>query len=237
MKKLMGWEILQEYKKGRRDFSNISIFIGEFAGADLSGIIFRNCKIEDATFRGGKLIDADFSGSEIIFSGFNDTNLTRAKFNNCYIKWASFDRAIVEDTEIKNSELIWCVFLNTNIACIDFSNSRQYRNVTDISQMTEEGIREAVREFGTYLNKVDFEKRLHMRVIANRLMRNYGLKEQMPSTPEAAKNKTHSNVNLYSKLLSSMIEGSISAYSQSHPYTQKSHYTQKKDKKDSYGVK
>lgn len=234
--KIMGFEVLEEYKKGRRDFSNVHIAIGEFAGADMSGIILRNCKIEDATFRGGKLVNADFSGSEIIFTGFTDANLTRAKFNNCYIKWAVFDRAIFDETEMKNADIVWSLFLNTNISCVDFSNSRQYKNVTDLSQMTEAGLQEAIREFGTYLNAVDFEGRLHMRVIANKVMKDYGRKENTFPKIEAEKNQNQSNANVYSKMLGDIIEETIKAYKQKHPYKQKSAYDKPRTK-TSYGGK
>jgi uncharacterized protein YjbI with pentapeptide repeats len=235
---MLGWEILQEYKKGRRDFSNTQISIGEFAGADLSGIIFRNCKIEDSTFRTGKLAGADFTGSEIIFTGFTDADLTNAKFNKCLIKWSGFERTIFNNTEMRNSNIVWCSFLDTNIACIDFSNSTQYKNMTDLSQITDETLTEALNEFSMYLSTLDFERRLHMRVIASRTMKHYGLTEHLLPKAEDQAKAGHGNPDhLYAKLISDAIDQSISAYSQKHPYVQKPPYQHKREKKDSYGDK
>jgi len=239
LQKMMGWEILQEYKKGRRDFSNALISMAEFAGADMRGIILRNCKLENVTFRGANLTSADFTDSEIIFAGFNDADLTRAKFNRCIIKWATFDSTIFNDTEMKNSDINWAAFFNVNIGCIDFSNSSQYKVFTDLSQVTEPLLAEAINEFSTFLNKVDFEKSLRMRVIANRVLKNYDMAEQTIPKIGTDKKDGYDNIaSIYSKMLDDIIEESISAYKQTHPYTQKSAYLKQEEKrKGKYGAK
>jgi uncharacterized protein YjbI with pentapeptide repeats len=238
MQTVTAWEVIQEYNKGRRDFSNVSITIGEFAGANLSGIILRNSKIDDTTFRGASLVDADFSGSEIIFAGFNNADLTRTKFNKCIIKLSTFDGSTFDDTEMKNSNISWCGFFNANVACIDFSNSIQYKVVTDLSQITETTLIESAHELSEFMNTLDFEKRLHMRVVANRVFKDYGKDVQAIPTSASEMGKPFGNLNLYSKLLSTMLEESISAYKQKHPYKQESPYADKKDlNKSKYGAK
>src|SRR3989338_384941 len=84
-------KILDAYKEGRRDFSNIICQNDSFDNFDLRGIIFRKADLSYCSFYGTNLEGADLSEANLEWTGFIKANLKNTSFQKARAVWARFN--------------------------------------------------------------------------------------------------------------------------------------------------
>lgn len=72
--------IIQQYKEGRRDFSNLNLNCLDFRGSDLTSANFSNCDLSGANFSNCCLKDCNFSRANLRNAYFKFANLRGSAF-------------------------------------------------------------------------------------------------------------------------------------------------------------
>ncbi len=147
-------QVKELYKKGVRNFKNISCI-----GADFSKIDLR---------------EADFTDSDLSFTDFNDSDLRKTNFTDCKMMWSSFERTKMKDIIMKNADASWSDFqnihfgkadlTNANLSCsllqdVHFEKAEKHNLntawcVNSITQMTKEDIIETYEELKKWKGKI-----------------------------------------------------------------------------------
>lgn len=157
MEHMYSQQLLEQFKAGKREFNNIFLRFCELNNTDLSGIIFRNSKIEYARFWFSNLKGAKFINCDIYFSAFYTANLDGAVFDNCTIDMVRFDSAIPNGTKIINSRLSYCLATGINLGAIDFQGSSLFRMITNPNMVTDEDISDALKIIGNRAEDLPIE--------------------------------------------------------------------------------
>lgn len=95
-------EILEKYKSGQREFTEIDNLSGRLNDAELEGISFDNCFI-DIDFSNSNLKSARFTNGNIKTCDFRNSNLTNAYFENVAVDGCSFSGAKIDGLIFKNN--------------------------------------------------------------------------------------------------------------------------------------
>lgn len=113
LKKMSVHKVLSEYKKGRRDFSNIDCRDGDFGNMNLHGSDFSGSDMSFASFKHADLTDCDFSNCTLDWCSFVWAKLVRTDFTNAKLRWCCLNDAIFEKTVLRKADISWSVLLNT----------------------------------------------------------------------------------------------------------------------------
>ncbi len=137
MEQLSSHDIIQQYKEGRRDFSNVICSQAEFDNADLRGAIFRNVIMEGAGFKGADLKDCDFSGANLTWASFERAKLHRTNFTKANCSWSTFKDAKLDNTKFNNADLSRTLFVGVEWFRGDFTGADTFKCTKSFSDMTE----------------------------------------------------------------------------------------------------
>ncbi len=113
LKKISAQEVIQEYKKGRRDFSSIDCRDADFGNINFPGAVFSGSDLSFASFRNSDLTDCNFSGCVLDWSTFVWAKLIRTNFTNAKLRWCCLNDATFEKTILRKADISWSVVLNT----------------------------------------------------------------------------------------------------------------------------
>jgi len=138
-RRLSPGEIIDMYKKGERDFSNVECTGNDFIGIDLSGINFSNSKLEYSGFEESNLTGANFTNCNLQWSSFRHSNLTKTNFTGADLSYALLNDAIVEGTILRKANLSWALMFNVNLHAADITDANIATLATHPSQITEAG--------------------------------------------------------------------------------------------------
>lgn len=178
-KHLTAKKILDLYKAGERDFSEIVCTNDSFDNFDLSGIIFRKANLSFCSFYGTNLSGADFSGAVLEWTGFIRANLKNANFEKVRATWSRFNDSILDKTNFRGADLSWSLFFNTNLyGGADLTNAVAATIATDPSQITEEGMRKLAEKLGQMKGKLDPELVTRLQLIASSTKEKTGKKSE-----------------------------------------------------------
>lgn len=225
---MLGWELLEEYKKGRRVFSDIHMEFSDLTSTNLEGVTIKDSKLNFVLLRMSNLKNCRFINCEMFCCGFRDADLTNAIFENCKIDYGYFQNAVFDGTEMKKCNLSFCWLASTN-GSTDMSTSTQFKVFTDASQVTQDDMDAAFRGLMPFLDSLDFEIKSQMQNLIKAATGKIGM-EPTKSVQTSYGEKGSS----YQKPLSvySLMEQMISSYAAKNPYKTKIPY--KKDKDDAY---
>lgn len=227
---LLGPELLEEFKKGKREFTDIKMDYPELSNQNLRGIIIRNSSFRFPMFRFSDLTGCKFVNCDILFGGFRGANLTDAVFENCKIEYSFFGDATLRNTKMLKCEISWTGFLDTNIRELDMSSSTQFKVFSDPSQITQQDVDTAISNIGPIVEKLDFS--IRQRVQSQMRYGVERVKKQISSPTPAQYGKTEGDykkpANVYQQF-SHLIEGIVQVYGT------KNTYQTKRKKPDPYG--
>ncbi len=150
-------EIIQGYKQGERDFSNIICQNGNFDASVLRGAIFRNSDLSYSSFDGADLTDADFSEAILDWSSFRRATLRRTNFTGAKIQWAALNDAIVDDTIFRKADLSWSIMFNTNRNNADWTDASFITCAFDPSQIRAQELAQHPSQLSMLKDKIPYD--------------------------------------------------------------------------------
>ncbi len=167
-KYLSAKKILDLYKCGKRDFSDIVCNNDSFDNFDLHGIILQRANLNFCGFYGTNLSGADLSNASLEWTNFTRADLRRANLEKARAVWSRFNEAQFEKTNMRGADLSWSLFFNTNLyGGADLTNAQIATIATDPSQITEEGMQKLSEQLGKFQGKIDKELEIRLQLTAN----------------------------------------------------------------------
>jgi uncharacterized protein YjbI with pentapeptide repeats len=94
--------ILEQYRNGKRYFSDLDLEKESFDYQNLQDVVFENCFLY-SSFKGTNLRNAKFINGNIKTCDFRDADLTNAHFENLAVESAQFARAKTEGIYFDNN--------------------------------------------------------------------------------------------------------------------------------------
>jgi len=157
-KHLSTLQIIEEYKNGKRDFSNI-ICIGGigFANAKLSGCNFRKSNISYCNFDDADLSDCDFTEANLEWSSFQRVDLRRSDFTKANLSWSVLNKAKVEKATFNNANISWCLLFDVDFEKTEKKNTDFTMSAFRPSDITKEGRAAVMKELAKKKNLLPFE--------------------------------------------------------------------------------
>lgn len=230
MQNMFSSEFLEGYKNGQREFSNINLQYADISGANLNDIIIKDSKLFFVTFRSCDFSNAKFINCEIFFGTFLGGSFTNAVFEKCIIDFTLFERINPKNTKILKSKVSWSGILYSIMSEIDVSSSDTFRFITDISQITQNYVDEAMLRIGPMIGKLDISIRAQIKEEIEREAREYkvkimGTEGSKSNYGNHSKDGSHENMgSVYGTTLQNFTAAVISAYNDAHPYQAKRKY-------------
>ena len=94
-KSMSAKELIEEYEKGSRDFSNVTFETGmDLGGANLEHAIFSGAHLLKANLSGAKLYEANFSGADLYRALLIKARLDKANFSGANLQYVDFSNVI-----------------------------------------------------------------------------------------------------------------------------------------------
>lgn len=220
-------QIIEKYKTGERDFSNIKCTCGNFDGADLGNAIFKNSDMSSSTFVCASLQGCDFSECNLQWATLTKANLTNAKFVKAKITWADLNDAMVDKADFTEADLSWSFLFNVNLHAASSINEANFSMaVFRVEDITKEGLEKANIMLSNMKEKIPFEIWLRIRFSVSRTEEKFKrilFSSVFDSIYEAK--VSYSNISRYK---TSPAEEQNTVYSQNPVYTSASPYKNKK---------
>ena len=117
-KPMSGEELIEEYAKGRRDFSNVTFE----AGTSLSFEDLRGANFSHANFSGMNLNVVDISGAKLDYARFYKTRLICVNFSGSDLEGANFSDARLPFSDLSFTNLAHANFSHADLRYADLSN-------------------------------------------------------------------------------------------------------------------
>lgn len=152
-------EIIERFKKGEREFSNLRAVGQNFSGMNLNRIIFTDSKFTGCNFTASNLQNAKFQNCSFEFCEFTNANLIESNFINCKIDYTVFQLANLERVVFTSCELYFIYIWGSNFnSAAKFDKTPVTKIFSVLSQIGEEDIKEGLKAlsssqvpFGTQL--------------------------------------------------------------------------------------
>lgn len=114
-RKLTANEVMSQYQKGRRDFSDVDLYRLDLEQADLRRTIFRNAYLIQVNFQKADLREADFANGILRRIILREANLHNAFFSNADLQKADFSKADLTLANFQNAKLAEANFCGANL--------------------------------------------------------------------------------------------------------------------------
>lgn len=157
MKGISAQDIIEEYKKGRRDFTSIVCKDADFTGMDLSGANFSDSDMSFSTFKTATLNDCNFSNCVLDWTSFIWAKLIRTDFTNAKIRWSVLNDATFEKTILRKADLSWSLLFNVNFHDSDITGADFATAAFHVSQITSGGVIKVQSELERLRSKLPYD--------------------------------------------------------------------------------
>jgi serine/threonine-protein kinase len=117
--KMTAQELVQSYKKGRRDFGQQSLLSINLPQAELPGCIFHQSRMIRANFQGANLTHADFGKANLTNANLRDANLGRA-----YFSYTNLTNADLRGADLSYAYLNYAILDGANLCGANLSNAK-----------------------------------------------------------------------------------------------------------------
>ncbi len=220
----LGFELLEEYKNGKRDFSGINMQFSDLTGSNLEGLTIKNSKLYFVLLRQSNLKNCKFINCEMFSCGFRDADLTGAIFENCKIDYGYFQNTLFDNTKMIKCNLSFCGVFSTSLGSLDMSTSTLFKVFTDPSQVSQADMDAAYAGLLPFLSSLDFEIKSQMQNLIKAATDKIGI--EPTKTVQASYGE---KVFQYAKPSSvySIMEQLISTYAAKSPYKTSMPYKKK----------
>lgn len=154
MKYLSAEQILEQYKRGRRDFSNVNAHGAEIIEKKLPGIIFRKANLNTGSLRGCDLTGADFTAAKMKWMDLDNCNFTNAILSKADLSFSKFRNSIFRDTRVDNANFTYTLMFGVNRGGANFGNAIMNKIAwkTDTTYLGGIEIEEAAKKTGMRLD-------------------------------------------------------------------------------------
>lgn len=225
-------EIIQRYKEGERDFSNVLCQNGDFNGINLSGAIFRDADLSFSGFDGSDLTDTDFTNAILDWSTFKRTTLRRTNFTGAKIQWSVLNDTIVDNTIFRNADLSWSIMLNTMRNNADWTGANFITCAFDLSDLQAIGIKMAPSQLEMLRSKIPYDTWLRIKFSLENVAHQFS--KTRIDIPRKSYSDAHAKVsyNIDLKGGSYSVHQGAKGYQQEEKYASENPYISKKRKKD-----
>jgi hypothetical protein len=134
-------EIVERYKKGERDLSNIIARSQNFINLDLRGANFSHSDLSHSSFNGCDLQGADFSDSNLSWTDFTLADMKNANFSNSDISYAVLNDATVDGADFRNADFRWSLAFNVNLESADIRGAHTVGLAKSMSDITPDSLK------------------------------------------------------------------------------------------------
>src|SRR3989338_2256043 len=110
---MLGWELLEEFEKGKKTFSGIHMEFSDMTSVNLEGLTIKDSKL-------------------------NFVLLRMSNLKNCKIDYGYFQDAIFDGTKMTKCNLSFCGMFSASAGSIDMSTSTLFKVFTDVSQVSQD---------------------------------------------------------------------------------------------------
>jgi len=169
-------EIVEGYRNGKKDFSNIECKWADFSGLTFKNVSFKDSDLSYSSFENCVLTDCDFARANLEWSSFASARLIRVNFQGAKISWSKFNDAYFEKVNMRKANLDWTIAFNTNIMSqADLKDVDLSTFAKDISEVTEEGIRLAQLKSNKLKEKMPFDAWMSIKFSVNSTTDKFGV--------------------------------------------------------------
>lgn len=114
-RRLTAEEVTNQYRKGRRDFSQGNFYQRDLEEADLRQSIFRDSNLMQVNLSKADLREADFANGDLRRASFQEAKLANAFFSNANLEKANFQNADLTLVNFQNAKLQEADFRGANL--------------------------------------------------------------------------------------------------------------------------
>ena len=226
MQHLYSHDVLDQFRSGRKEFSNIHLNFCILEDISLEGLTIKDSTLEFVSFRTSNLKNARFINCDMFFVSFYGCTFDCTIFDKCKMNIVRLDDMHVKDSCIKNSDLSFCPIMGTNIGELKFHNSSEFKVFRSVSQITCEDAQECLRIVGNRSDFLPLEVRIELTKTLNRVANEVGQPDAVKSGIGVSNYKEkgleyNKSVNAYKAFdaLSNQINAyGKEAYKQKKPY-------------------
>ena len=232
-KRLTSHEIIQKYKAGERDFSNIICNNGDFNSFILACIVFRESDLSYSSFDGTDLTDADFSDALLDWSSFRRATLRRTNFTGAKMHWCALNGAIVDKTIFRKADLSWSIMFNTDRNNADWTDANFLTCAFDVSEIGKISSGMGPSQLAMLKDRIPYDIWLRIKFSLQTVAHDFS--RTQVDVQRRSYSDVHSNVgyNVNLKGTNYSVQTDKITYSHGVQYSLDSPYTiKKKDKKD-----
>jgi len=140
MKPMTVLEIMEEYRNGERDFTNISCRCGQFNDLILDEADFSSSDLGYCGFRHCKLNGCKFVGANVEWSKFNDAELREADFTDAKADYCSFNDAKMDGAVLTDADMSYSLFLNVVMNFKDMNGTNFHRAAFCEDDLSKDGV-------------------------------------------------------------------------------------------------
>jgi hypothetical protein len=221
---------LERLKIGEKAFSNIRIQFLDVHHLKLKDVVFENCDMNFCTFLNCDFRDVMFMDCFVYFGTFHTGIMDKTVFDRCRIEMSLFEGIQFSGSEMKRCDLRWNGILDSNISGINMRTSLHIKTITDISQVTQKDVEDAVSMVMKDIGRMDIEMRNKIREIMSKDIDRYGFNQPEEKKGEYGKGgKDYDNAPLTYGEMRQVVEAFF--YGSSQPYkTKKAYETESKYK-------
>ncbi len=134
-------QLLEEYRKGRRDFSGIKLTNANLSGILLEGAVFKNCNLSDTHFDHSDLSGADFSNCHMTRCSFFGAILKKTNFEDADLSYSTLKNAYFENTRLGRANLMWAHLCESDLARSSIENANLTWSCLIGSNLSEDQIK------------------------------------------------------------------------------------------------
>lgn len=129
-------DVINAYRQGRRDFSDILVKTGNFANIDLSEASFKNSDLSFSSFASSIFKKCDFSDAFMTWCDFTQADFSGSIFTKAVMGWSRFEDTKLDNADLTNADVSWSLFLNTDkMKAKSIKGLVESGIVTDLSQL------------------------------------------------------------------------------------------------------
>ena len=215
--------MLEEYKKGKRTFSDINMQFSDLTGANLEGITIENSKLNFVLLRHSNLRNTRFINCELFSCGFKSADLTGAVFDGCKIDYGYFDGSIFDNTKMLKCSLSFCALFSSGQP--DTSTSSLFKVFTDASQISQNDLDAAFSGLLPFVENLGFEIKTQVQSLIKSATDKIGEPNKLQQTHYGQEKSYNKSLSMYQ-----MMERLIMDYAAKNPYKTSTPYKEKKNK-------
>lgn len=152
-------ELLEQFRSGKKEFSNIILQFADLNDTDLTGLVIKNSKINYASFRLSNMKNVKFIDCEMFFVSFYSAEMENTLFEKCKMDMTRFDDAHFKNTRIMNSSLSYCLIVGVNMGELNLTSTAKFKVITDMSAVVEDDIAGALKIIGARIEELPIEIR------------------------------------------------------------------------------